>query len=191
MTTLCREELDSASRKALMVVLSLEDRTKKCDMDIVHIQKTVRFFQYLSERNDIDYSNFNYGAVSEELEDNLESLQEYGYVEEHNGTYALTEEGKACIKDVASLFSKEDLRKLMFAKKQLGDLEFEELLFFMYKVLPETTENSTVYSQLLKKRIPLTISLFEKGVINAETAAKWLNMTEKEFLGYLSKQNAD
>ena len=140
MTTLCGEGLDSASRKALLVVLSIEDRKKKREMDIAHIQKTVRFFQYLTQRNEIDYSNFSYGAVSEEIDENLESLQEYGYVEENKGIFALTEEGKACVKDVMALFSKEDLRKLIFAKKQLGALDFEELLFFMYKILPESSK---------------------------------------------------
>jgi len=191
MATLCADGLDSASRKALLLVLSIEDRQKKQEMDIVHIQKTVRFFQYLAQKNDIDYANFNYGAVSEEIDENLESLQEYGYVEEKNGIFALTEEGKACVNDVASLLGKEDLRKLTFAKKQLGDLEFNELLFFMYKIIPESAEHSIAYSRLQKEQIPLIVSLFKKGVINAETGAKWLNMTEKEFLDYLSKQSTN
>ncbi len=187
MTVVCGEGLDSASRKVLMLVLSLEDRTKKREMDNMHIQKVVRFFEYLTQRNDIDYANYNYGTVSEDIDENLESLQEYGYVEEENGVYALTQEGNQCIKDLTEVFGEEDLRKLGFAKKQLNNLEFEELLFFMYKLIPQSVENSTVYAKLERKRLPLTISLFKKGCINSNTAAEWLCMSEKEFLDYLAK----
>jgi hypothetical protein len=187
MTNLCREGLDSASRKALVLVLSLEDRNKERRMDNVHIQKIIRFFQYLTQKNDIDYSNFNYGTVSEDIDENLESLEEYGYVEEENGKYSLTQEGNECATELSELFGKEDLRKLTFAKKQLNTLEFEELLFFMYKLIPQSIENSIIHSRLEKKNLSLIISLFTKGVINSETAAKWLCISEKEFLGYLPK----
>jgi hypothetical protein len=189
MTVVCREGLDSASRKVLMLVLSLEDRNKNREMDNVHIQKIVRFFEYLTQRNDIDYTNYNYGTVSEDIDENLESLQEYGYVQEVNGKYTLTDEGNECINVLTEVFGEGDLRKLSFAKKQLNNLEFWELLFFMYKLIPQSIENSTVYAKLERNRLPLTISLFKKGCINSDTAAKWLCMTEKEFLDYLTRQS--
>jgi len=190
MTTLCREGLDSETRKVLMAVLSLEDKDKKRDMDIVHIQKTVRFFEYLAEKNDIDYSNYNYGTVSDDVDENMESLQEYGYIEEiGKDIYTLTEEGKECIKDIMEGLSQEDLRKLAFAKKQLNTLPFDELLFFMYKLIPQSVENSTVYYSLKKRQLPLTISLYKKGCINSSTAAKWLDIGEKEFLDCVAKHS--
>ena len=188
MTVTCREGLDSAPRKVLILALSIEDRNKNREMDIIHIQKIVRFFEYLAQRNDIDYSNFNYGTVSEDVDENLESLQEYGYIQEiEDGKYRLTPDGTQCAKELAEIFEREDIRKLDFAKKQLNDLPFEELLFFMYKLIPQSVENSIVYSKLEKKRFPLTISLFKKGCINSDTAAKWLGISEKEFLDCLTK----
>jgi hypothetical protein len=71
---------------------------------------------------------------------------------------------------------------LIFAKQQLNDLTSDEMMYFMYRLIPESQINSTEFSRLEKKRGPLVRSLFLKGRINATTAANWLGINEKDFL---------
>ncbi len=87
--------LKSPSRKYPLLVLALKDRNGRKEMDIIHLQKIVRYFEYLKNSTEIQYSYFKYGVVSHEVSENLETLQETGLVEEENkNNYVLTEEGK-------------------------------------------------------------------------------------------------
>lgn len=59
--------LDSPARSLLLIVLSIKDRNQKTEMDKLHIQKVIRYYEYLIEKKEIDFSNFKLGGVSYEL----------------------------------------------------------------------------------------------------------------------------
>lgn len=181
--------LDSSARALLILVLSLKDREQKKEMGKLQIQKTVKYFEYLREDETIDFSNFKYGGVSYELQENLETLEECGLIDNvgtaRNPKYVLSEEGENAAKELLATYDDEKLRKLKFAKLQLNDLGFEETLFFMYMVVPETQKHSVEFPRLNKKRDTLVRKLFLKGRINSSTAAKWLGIDEKTFLDSL------
>jgi len=124
--------LDSPSRASLILALSLEDRNQKKEMDKLHIHKVILYFQHLRQIKEIDFSFFNMGGVSFELSDDLETLIDCGLVEEKHGKYVLTKEGKKAAEELRNRQTSEDFKKLVFAKQQLNDLSFEELLYFMY-----------------------------------------------------------
>lgn len=174
------------SRKWSLVVLCFYDRKGKKAMDIVHMMKVIRYFEYLRDSKELDYSNFKLGAVSYELQQNLDELVESGLVDEKDDRYLLTTEGKEIAETILKDFDIKERQKLTFAKQQLNDLLMDELLFFMYKLIPSTQQNSTEFARLQKKKDILTRTLFLKGRINATTAAKWLEISEKEFLESLS-----
>ena len=182
--------LDSPARAFLILALSMQDRTQKKEMDKLHIQKTIRYLEHLQQKNRIDFSDFKYGGVSYELQENLETLEECGLVVNvgtpRNPKYVLTEEGENAAKELLATHDKEELRKLKFAKLQLNDLGYEETLFFMYILIPETQKHSVEFSRLNEKRDTLVRKLFLKGRINSTTAAKWLGVDEKTFLDSLS-----
>ena len=41
----------------------------------------------------------------------------------------------------------------MFAKQQLNDLTPDELMFFMYRLIPESVVNSTEFPRLERKKL--------------------------------------
>jgi predicted transcriptional regulator len=164
----------------------MEDKNRRRSSDMLHIQKIVRYFEFLGQTKQIDFSNFRLGQVSYELEENLETLVESGLVEKAGNRFELTEEGKRAAEELRARQDPEDLRRLAFSKMQLNDLSSDELMFFMYKLLPESQVNSTEVRRLFKRSRELTNSLFKKGRISAAMAAKWLEITETEFVTALS-----
>jgi len=177
--------LDSPARALLILALSIQDRTQKKEMDILHIQKTIRYFEHLRQEKKIDFSDFKYGGVSYELQENLETLQECGLVTKVGTKYVLAEEGERAAKELLAASNEEEIRRLKFAKHQLNDLSHNETLFFMYMLIPETRRHSTEFAKLDKQREVLVRKLFLKGRINSTTAAKWLGVDEKTFLDSL------
>lgn len=182
--------LDSPARALLVLVLSMKDRTEKQEMDKVHIQKTVKYFEHLQQEKTIDFSNFKYGGVSYELQENLEALEECGLVERvgspRHPKFILAEEGEKAVQELFERYSEEEIRKLKFAKLQLNDLSYDETLYFMYKLIPETQMHSVEFERLDKKKHILVPKLFLKGRINSDTAAEWIGVDEKTFLDSLS-----
>jgi len=177
--------LDSPVRKAILLALSIEDKDKKKLMDILHLQKVIRYFEYLLQKSDIDFSNFNLGGVSYEVTENLETLIECDLVEKTNHYFKLTKDGTGAIRELEKNTDMTELKKLLFAKQQLNDLDSDELMFFMYKLIPKTIENSTQFERLDKKKEELSKSLFLKGRINFETAVRWSGLTEEDFKKHL------
>jgi hypothetical protein len=173
------------SRQWSLLALFLEDGKGHKSMDIIHLQKVIRYFEYLCDTKELDYSNFKLGAVSYELLQNLNELVESGLVDETDGKYVLTREGEEIAEAMLKNFDIKKRQKLFFAKQQLNDLSSDELMFFMYKLIPSTQKDSTEFARLEKKKNVLVRSLFLKGRINATTAAKWLEISEKEFLDCL------
>ena len=90
--------LKEPSRQWSLLVLSIKDRKQVKTMDIMHIQKVIRYFEYLRETQEIAYSDFKYGAVSDELRQNLDTLVESGLVDDDKGEYCLTQEEKRLFK---------------------------------------------------------------------------------------------
>jgi hypothetical protein len=181
--------LDSPARRLPLLLLALDDKKGEKEMDVLHLQKVIRYFEYLLQRNDIEFSNFNLGAVSYELQESLEALEEFGLIERIDHALQLSPLGGEASKELKLGFSNADLQKLSFAKIQLNDLTSDEVMFFMYNLLPASRENSTEIKRLDKKKDVLVDSLFKKGRINSITAAKWLGITEQRFL--TSAQKSD
>lgn len=182
--------LDSPARALLILALSLKDKTDKKVMDRVHIQKTIKYYEHMQQDETIDFSDFKYGGVSYELQENLEVLEEYGLIENIGSSrrpkYVLGEDGEKAAKELREAYSEEEIRRLRFAKLQLNDLSYDETLYFMYKLIPETQKNSIGFERLDKKKDVLIPKLFLKGRINSDTAAEWLGVDKKAFRDSMS-----
>jgi len=180
--------LESPARAYLLLALSVRDKAEQNSMDILHIQKIIRYFEFLRNKMDIEYSNYKLGGVSYELQENLETLVESGLVARTGKSrLELTNEGKQAAEELRSRMAPDDMKKLTFSKLQLNDLSSDELMFFMYMLLPETQQNSTEAARLSKRNKELTESLFKKGRISSAMAAGWLKISEEEFQRSLSK----
>ncbi|HDQ05119.1 MAG TPA: hypothetical protein ENN36_00155, partial [Candidatus Bathyarchaeota archaeon] len=143
--------IDSPAKALLLLALSMEDKENRKEMDKIHIQKTIKYYEHMQQENAVDFSNFKNGGVSYEIQEVIETFEDYGLIENvgssRNPIYVLTDEGKMGAKELAEKYSEEDLRRLKFAKHQLNDLTFDETLYFMYKLIPETQEHSTQFEK--------------------------------------------
>ena len=180
--------LDSPARSLLLTVLSIKDNNQRAAMDKLHIQKVLRFYEYLREKKEIDFSNFKLGGVSYELEENRETLMEYELIDQKNCDFFLTDEGNTAANDLKKTFNQEEYQQLVCAKKLLNDLLGDELLFFMYKTIPETQKHSTEFARLERKKESLVKNLFSKRKIDAQTAINWLGISEEEFVKMFPKK---
>src|SRR4030042_4258822 len=160
MSVITEYGLDSPARALLILVLSIKNREP---MSKLHFQKAILYFERMQKQKDIDFSDFHYGGVSYELQENLEALEEYGLIDRVGNKYMLTEEGEKTAEELIKQYDKEALRKLVFAKQQLNDLPDKELLYLMYKLFPDTQANSTEYRKLEEEKQTLVCKLFFKG----------------------------
>jgi len=183
--------IDSQAKALLLLALSMSDRNDQKEMDKVHIQKTIKYYEHMQQESNIDFSNFKHGGVSYEVQEVIETFEEYGLVENigslRNPKYMLTEEGEIGAKELSEKRSEEELRRLKFAKLQLNDLSFDETLYFMYKLIPATQKNSTQFERLDKKKHVLVQKLFMMGRINSDIASEWLGIDKQSFLDSLQK----
>jgi hypothetical protein len=180
--------LDSPARSLLITVLSIADNKQRAEMDKIHIQKVLRYYEHLREKKEIDFSNFKLGGVAYELEENRETLIDYELIDRKNCDFSLTDEGNAAAQDLKKTFNEDDYRLLVCAKKLLNDLPDDELLYFMYKTIPETQKHSTEFSRLERKKEILVKNLFAKRKIDASTAISWIGISEEEFIKTLPKK---
>ncbi len=180
--------LDSPARSLLLTVLSIKDQNQKTEMDKLHIQKVIRYYEFLVEKKEIDFSNFKLGGVSYELEENREALLEYELIAQSNHHFCLTKEGETAAQDLVKTLPQEEYEQLVCAKRLLNDLPDDELLYFMYKTIPETQKHSTEFSRLEKKKELLVRCLFSKRKVDSCTAMKWLGINEDEFVKLFPKK---
>jgi len=176
--------LDSPAKALLVLVLSL----KNCEpMNKLHFQKAILYFERMRQQKDIVFSNFHYGGVSYELQEDLDTLIEYGLIDKVGNKYTLTKEGERSAEELSKLYDCEALRKLAFVKQQLNDLPDKELLYLMYRLFPDTQINSTEFKKLDAEKQILIPRLFLKGRITAHMASEWLGMSECDFVESLSR----
>lgn len=181
--------LDSPARALLVLILSIEDRTKQKAMNKLHFQKAIYYFENLKQEKEIFFSNFKLGGVSFELMENMETLEESGLVSKSGTKYVLTVDGERLANELVLDCTQKDpdtLRKLEFAKFLLNDLTDKELLFFMYMTFPETQVNSIEFKNLIQDKMLYVRRLFEKNRINSTTAAEWLGTTPRQFIESLN-----
>lgn len=113
---------------------------------------------------------------------------EYELIDQTNHHFFLAKEGETAAQDLMKTLRQEEYEQLVCAKQLLNDLPDDELLYFMYKTIPETQKHSTEFPRLEKKKELLVKSLFLKRKVDACTAMKWLGISEDEFIKMFPKK---
>lgn len=129
-----------------------------------------------------DFEPYLFGPHSEPAENSLTILKSYGLVKEYDGYYSLTELGKEIslkIKENPQGIDVDDIRDV---KELLNDMSLDEIILFTYVLHPEYTDESKIKEKILKKRIPLSISLYKRGKIGLEMSAKLAGISIEDFL---------
>ena len=175
--------LNSPSRRLLLIALSLRDNNDNQSMHKMHIHKVIRYFEYLRNRKEIEYSHFHYGDVSIEINEDIENLYSLNLIdEEAEEEYLLTEEGYEAAQEILKDFPHSELKLFKYAKYMLNELTLNELMYYMYMIIPESRKNSRVYNRLEKNKEKIIYSLYEKNKISAHEASKWMHISEEQFL---------
>jgi hypothetical protein len=174
--------LDAPARSLTLLALSLVDETFKKTMNILHIQKVIKYFEYLINKQDVDYSNYSLGAVSYEIQENLVTLKEVGLVKQLDSEYMLDPEGERAVSELTNMYTEKELRTLHYAKNKLNPLSDDELMFFMYTIIPKTQKYSTEYARLLKSKDRLIRGLFLKGAICSDEEFKMFGIKKEELI---------
>ncbi|MBM5805806.1 MAG: hypothetical protein FJZ49_07100 [Candidatus Verstraetearchaeota archaeon] len=174
--------LESPARAFILLTLFIKDICKKKAMDILHLQKVIRFFEFLKAKQDIDFSNYSLGGVSYEIQENIDTLLDVGLINRADHFYELTSEGEKAVMELMKILNVDDIQKMTYAKNKLNHLNSHELMFFMYVLLPETQKYSTEFAQLNKNRDKLIQSLFLKGAICTEEEFKMFGVRKEELI---------
>ena len=151
-------------------------------VDKIHLMKEVF---WLSEHSDEfkqlleNFGPYDFGPDDQDLEADVEDLIAFGYVdlvESREKKYRLTDDGSKIIKKI---FNEQELLRFESIKQTLNKLNFEELLFLVYKKFPDYAVNSVAKS-VLHKENEIISRLISKGAISQAYAAKLLGVTIQE-----------
>jgi uncharacterized protein YwgA len=135
-------------------------------------------------REQAEFIPHTFGPYSEAAENEMGNLRSLGLVKEQDNKYHITPTGVAAISKAKSAFSAEELEAIQDFKIFLNDLSRDEILLFVYVSYPDFKEESGVYEQVIKKRIPIAISLYQKGKVSLEKAAFLSGLSVEKFLDW-------
>ena len=173
--------LDSRS-KALLLLLFHVSGKGDTRLNKIQINKMIRYFQLLSKKNEISFSQYNLGDVSFEIQEGIDELLDIGILEEDRSKLFLSEEGKKASEELSKKSNKKDIELLSKSYNTLNGLSDEEIMFFMYNEIPESRINSKVYGDLMKRGVRLVQNLYNKGKISASTALSWVSEEDRDKL---------
>ncbi|MCK9591647.1 MAG: UPF0175 family protein [Methanoregula sp.] len=133
-------------------------------------------------REQAEFIPHTFGPYSEAAENEMGNLRALGLVEEQGQEYQITGQGIEALDKIKSAFSTEELEAIEDFKKFLNDLTMDELLLFIYVSYPDFKEESAVYEKVIRKRIPLAITLYKKEKVSLEKAAFLAGLPVEKFL---------
>jgi uncharacterized protein YwgA len=130
-------------------------------------------------QNLLEFEPHLFGPYSETLDYILESLIKLGLVKKEGSSFLLTDEGQTLVE---SLKPKADLLAVINDFKSfLNDLSDEEILAFVYSSYPQFISESIKWDELKPKRVPIALSLLNKGKISFSKAAEIAGMSTVDF----------
>jgi len=133
-------------------------------------------------REQAEFIPHTFGPYSEAAENEMGTLKSLGLVREQGQEYLITPTGIAALDKVNPVFSDEEIEAIQDYKEFLNDLTQDELLLFTYVSYPEFKAESAVYDRVIRKRIPIAVSLYKKGKVSLEKAAFLAGLPVEKFL---------
>jgi len=137
--------------------------------------------------DDADFVPHIFGPYSEAAEVALGELVSLGLVRRSEGGYTLTPDGVRVWEKVRSVFPDDESGAIDDFKVFLNDLSVDEVLLFIYITYPEYTRESARLRDILRRRVPLSVSLYRRGKVSLEKAAFLAGMNIESYLDYLKR----
>jgi Uncharacterized small protein len=137
--------------------------------------------------DDADFTPHIFGPYSEPAEVALDELVSLGLVRRSAGGYTLTPDGVRVWEKVHSAFPDDESGAIEDFKIFINDLSVDEVLLFVYVTYPEYTCESARLRDILRRRAPLSVSLYRRGNVSLEKAAFLAGMNLESYLDYLKR----
>jgi len=133
-------------------------------------------------REQTEFIPHTFGPYSEAAENEMGTLKSLGLVSEQGQEYHITPNGIAALDKVKPAFSLEEIEAIGDFKEFLNDLTQDEILLFTYVSYPKFKEESAVYERVIRKRIPIAVSLYKMGKVSLEKSAFLAGLPVEKFL---------
>ena len=181
------EIADSLSDLGIAVLHLLHARGSSAVRGDVAFQKELFLIANYIERvgDDADFIPHIFGPYSEPAEVALVELISLGLVEKSRGHYTITPEGVLVWESVRSAFSDNETAAIEDFKAFINDLTGDELLLFIYITFPEYAPESARLLDIIRRRVPLSTSLYRKGKVSLAKAAFLAGMNMESYLDYI------
>ena len=156
--------------------------------DVLFQKELFLIGDYIEEvGDDADFTPHIFGPYSEPAEVALDELVSLGLVRRSEGGYTLTPDGVRVWEKVRSVFPDDESGAIDDFKAFLNDLSVDEALLFIYVTYPEYTRESARLRDILRRRAPLSVSLYRRGKVSLEKAAFLAGMNIESYLDYLKR----
>ncbi len=188
-------ELDPVERFFLLLLYA-PDHTKNFVQPIrgkTWLQKemylTSKLISELESRTEFDPNLMgSYSEIVEELEDEFYISN---FVERVDDRIKLSLEGKKLAEAVWIKADEREKKIVAGVKTLLNDMSYWELLGFIYTEYPESAVNSEKRDEVDARRLDVAVSLFQKGKIPLEMAARIGRQTIDQFKTVLAHRGID
>jgi len=169
---------------ALMYALRGKRRITK-----THIQKALYIASKHIERigEILEFVPYRMGPWSEEVNDALEKLSVNGDIVVSKNSIVLSEQGLSKAERAWRSLSDRERNALSNIADFVGNLTSDELCLYVYKVYGDV-EKSDIARSLLNRRKELASSMYMKGAVSIELAAKISGLPITEFVKYLKEK---
>lgn len=133
-------------------------------------------------QEEADFKPDYMGPYSEEAKEALDVLEAYNIVKYSGSSIKLTDLGKGVYNEIIGSFSNEEIEIIRDFKDLLNDMDYYDLLGFIYFTYPEYIDESFVLKEILPRRRNIAYSLFSKNKVSLEKAAEIAGIPIEEFL---------
>lgn len=172
------------SRLELLILNLLNADNSEPIRDDLFLQKEMFLvINFINEmKPDADFIPHRLGPYSEPVEVSLNNLKSINLIEKTSKGYKITDFGKDIFETIKDRIPEEKKIAIEDFKDFLNDLTKDELLVFVYFSFPDMRTESNIFQEIKRKRVPASISLYEKGKISLEKAAQLSGLPIEEFV---------
>jgi len=155
----------------------------------LYVQKALFMASHHIERlkASVEYKPYKLGPYSEQIKDNLENLEDAGYIKREQNYITITAEGERKIRERLKLFKQEEVKILEEISEFIDSLDEDELLLFTYLIYGYYEKSDIIY-RLLEKREEIATKMLNKGVISTSLAARLAGKSLPDFIKFLKKK---
>ncbi|RLI96980.1 MAG: hypothetical protein DRP00_04630 [Candidatus Aenigmatarchaeota archaeon] len=174
------DELSEAEKYVLMLLYAKKRGVKGSLWFQKEMFELSKSFEELAE--ELDFSAYSYGPWSESLLEVKDMLENSGLiVQREDRMLVLTKEGEEIARTLWCRADEKTRALIIETKSFLEDLEWDELLLYIYVTSPGMADKSVKYRDVISRRIDIALKMFLKGKVSMEMAAKLAGLPVIEF----------